>query len=175
MKNLTFLPKDAPKGSGSGYPTGATSTVDGVTFGFMNIMQGNQKAVDSSGKEIDTIALDVIQGKKLIGVIYNTTSFKTSTVKLTFLDKTGTYNKYIPVESVYGGSENHPSTGKGAEGTPVKSLVDASTDYKIVTQTFTFATPVDYVTIANDGDDSGITPASGQAVYFLSIEFNPAK
>jgi len=133
-------------------------------------MAGNQQPLDSSDKT--TTAMNVIQARALTGAIYNTTAFNIKCVKITFLDKTSTYNTAYPVESVYGGGDAHPLTEKGEGGQMEQSL--SSAGYKQITQIFTFPEGVSYVTVANDGDSSGDVGSNGRAAYYTSIEFNPA-
>jgi len=133
-------------------------------------MAGNQQPLDSNDKTMTGI--DVIQAKALVGAIYNTTALNVRRVKITFLNKTSTYNTAYPVESVYGGNSAHPLQQKGEGGTVEQSFSPAG--YKQITQIFTFPEGVDYVTVANDGDSSGDVYSGGRAAYFTSIEFNPA-
>ncbi|MCI1245294.1 MAG: hypothetical protein LKG11_05070 [Bacilli bacterium] len=170
-KNVSFMPSDAPDKENNTYPVGATATIGDIVFGMDDIMAGNQNPYDANGNAIDGIKLDVIQGRKATGAIYNATAFPVKTVRLTYLDKTSDYNAVAPIESVYWGEESHPMAAKASGGAQTKSFVASSTDYKVFTQTFTFSEAVNYLTIANDGDTDG--GDGSRAVYFTSIEFNP--
>jgi predicted small secreted protein len=172
-KNVSFMPSDAPGKENNTYPVGATATIEDIVFGMSDIMAGNQNPYDANGKAIGDLKLDVIQGRKATGAIYNSTAFPVKTVKLTYLDQTSEYNVAAPIESVYGGEESHPMTAKASGGAQTKGFVAASTDYKVFTQTFTFEEAVNYLTIANDGDTDG--GDGSRAVYFTSIEFNPVE